>query len=97
LKRKKREYPRKIMEINEYRERAIQIIDRYLSKEITAKEASDWALKKIISDEFEGLPPDITEAILCIFDLHDIDVPNASWVPGTDTFIKCKTELENNR
>ena len=39
---------------------------------------------------------DIKEAIHCLFDLHDIDVPEASWVAGTDTFIKCKTELENN-
>jgi hypothetical protein len=85
------------MEINEYREKTIQIINRYLSKEITAKEASDWALKKIISDEFEQLPPDITEALHCLFDLHDIDVPEASWVPGIETFIKCKIELENNR
>ena len=84
------------MEINEYRKRTIQIINKYLSKEITAKGASDWALKKIISDDFDRLPPDIKEAIHCLFDLHDIDVPEASWVPGTDTFIKCKTELEDN-
>ena len=84
------------MEITEYRERTIQMINGYLNGDTSAKEASDWAFKIIISKEFEQLPPDITEAIQCLFDLHDIDIPEASWVPGTDTFIKCKTELENN-
>jgi len=85
------------METAEYRERAIQAIDSYLNGETTAQEASDWALKIIISKEFEQLPPNITEAILTLFDLHDIDIPGASWVPDRDALLQCTKELENNR
>ncbi|MGD2093725.1 MAG: hypothetical protein PVH77_01825 [Phycisphaerales bacterium] len=85
------------MEAAEYRERTIQMINRYLNHEGTAREASDWALKIITSKDFEQLPPDITEAVQCLCDLHDIDIPDASWVPERNKFIELKTGLENNR
>lgn len=85
------------MENAEYREKTIQVIDRYLNEEITAQEASDWALKLTISKKFEQLPTDIKEALLTLCDLHDIDIMGASWVPDRGAFIQCKTDLEKNR
>jgi hypothetical protein len=85
------------MEITEYRERTIQMINGYLNGDTSAKEASDWAFKIIISKEFEQLPPDITEAVLTLFDLHDINLTGAPWLPSRDAFIQCKTDLEKNR
>jgi len=85
------------MENAEYRERAIQAIDNYVNGEATANESSNWALKIIISNEFDQLPPDITEAILSLCDLDDIDIPGASWVPDHNALLRCKTELEKNR
>ena len=85
------------MENAEYRERTIQAIDSYLNGETTAKEASDWALEIVISKEFEQLPPDITEAIHNLFDLHDIDIPGTTWVPDRNALLQCKNELEKNR
>jgi hypothetical protein len=80
-----------------YRDRTIQMIDRYLDGEITAREASDWALKLVISKEWDDLASDITNAVQCLLDLHDIDILNASWVPNREEFLKCKEELEKNR
>ena len=85
------------MENAEYRERTIQAINSYLNGETSAQKASDWALKIIQSKEFDQLPPDITEAILNLCDLDDIDIQEASWVPDRNTLLQCKRDMEKNR
>ena len=85
------------MENAEYRERTIQAINSYLNGETSAQKASDWALKIIKSKEFNQLPPDITEAILNLCDLDDIDIQEASWVPDRNTLLQCKRDMEKNR
>ena len=75
---------------NKYKNEAVEIINQYLSGKITAKHASDWALKIIISPDFEILPERICFAIHLLFDLHD---EGKHWFPKREELINCENLL----
>lgn len=68
----------------------ITVIDDYLVGRITATRASDWALKLVVSPDFERLPKRMRYAVHLIFDLHDEGKP---WCPTQEELKNCKNIL----
>ena len=81
------------MNVHDYREGALQIIEDYTQGRIGNDEASDWALEAIKLCDVEKWPKDLAEAVHLLFDLHD---KGKSWCPTREQLIKCKRELEKH-
>lgn len=62
-------------------EHVIARIDGYLAGRVTAEEASDWALKALIQDDFDDHPSNIGYAIVLLCDLDDEGQP---WYPTVE-------------
>ena len=77
---------------DKYKQGAITVIDDYIAGKTSAKSAADWALKLVISSDFERLPKRICYAVHLIFDLHDEGKP---WCPTKEELKNCKKILLN--
>jgi hypothetical protein len=79
------------MSVESYRNETIRTIDDYLNGEITAKQASDWALEIVKTHDLQDFPTELAKAIHLIFDLHD---EGESWSPSQDELRQAKDGLE---
>ena len=73
--------------------RIIQAIDDYLSGKADAQQTSDVALKMFKSRQFDSYSENEQQAILALFDLHDINEKGATGVPTKDELKKIRDEL----
>jgi hypothetical protein len=79
------------MSVESYRKEAAKTIDDYLKGDITAGQASDWALEIVKTRDLKEFPKELAKAIHLIFDLHD---EGESWSPSQDELRQAKDELE---
>ena len=61
-------------------------VESYLNGSLSAKDASDWALKVVVARELDDLPVPVQDAIVALFDLHDTD---DRWCTSREELLSC--------